>query len=155
MFKEVIDYLKDPQLVAVIQEFFGVDIPKSTVDKIQENVLNSSQELTATKRNGIPRELRDNTGQTDLRKNNNTEDDINLLNLSETNNYNSSSSKINNQFWYYLFMFGTELGDETFYSAFIPFLFWNIDGIVGRKIVIIWAIVMTIGKIYYFFSYYC
>ncbi|GAB1859765.1 Sphingosine-1-phosphate phosphatase 1 [Camponotus japonicus] len=54
---------------------------------------------------------------------------------------------ITNSFWYYLFLFGTELGDEIFYSSFIPFLFWNIDGAVGRRVVLVWAIVMTIGQV--------
>lgn len=59
----------------------------------------------------------------------------------------SSETKfvIDNKFWYYVFMFGTALGDETFYSAFIPFWFWNIDGAVGRRVVLVWAIVMYIG----------
>lgn len=54
---------------------------------------------------------------------------------------------VKNRFWYYLFLFGTELGDEIFYSAFIPFWFWNIDGAVGRRVVLVWAIVMSIGKV--------
>lgn len=56
---------------------------------------------------------------------------------------------VKNRFWYYLFLFGTELGDEIFYSAFIPFWFWNIDGAVGRRVVLVWAIVMSIGKVIY------
>lgn len=54
---------------------------------------------------------------------------------------------IENKFWYYLFHFGTALGDETFYSSFIPFWFWNIDGAVGRRVVLVWAIVMYIGML--------
>lgn len=54
---------------------------------------------------------------------------------------------IKNRFWYYLFLFGTELGDEIFYSAFIPFWFWNIDGTIGRKVILVWAVVMSIGKV--------
>lgn len=52
---------------------------------------------------------------------------------------------IENKFWYYLFLFGTALGDETFYASFIPFWFWNIDGAVGRRVVLVWAVVMYIG----------
>ncbi|XP_023027121.2 sphingosine-1-phosphate phosphatase 2 [Leptinotarsa decemlineata] len=53
---------------------------------------------------------------------------------------------IENRFWYYLFLFGTALGDETFYAFFIPFWFWNIDGAVGRRFVLVWSIVMYIGQ---------
>lgn len=59
---------------------------------------------------------------------------------------NGRGYTIENKFWYYLFLFGTALGDETFYSAFIPFWFWNVDGAVGRRVVLVWAIVMYIGN---------
>lgn len=67
----------------------------------------------------------------------------------EIHSQNSKSDKnyvITNKFWYYLFVFGTALGDEAFYSCFIPFWFWNIDGAVGRRVVLIWTIVMYIGN---------
>ena len=54
--------------------------------------------------------------------------------------------KINQWFWYYFFLFGTQLGDETYYSIFFCFWFWNIDGAVGRRITLVWAIVMYIGQ---------
>ena len=53
---------------------------------------------------------------------------------------------IGNKFWYYLFLFGTELGDEIFYGTFIPFWFWNIDGAVGRRVIFLWSLVMYIGE---------
>lgn len=65
---------------------------------------------------------------------------------SDTRNYCSKNDYIiDNKFWYYVFRFGTALGDETFYSAFIPFWFWNIDGAVGRRVVLVWSIVMYVG----------
>ncbi|CAG9853672.1 unnamed protein product [Phyllotreta striolata] len=54
---------------------------------------------------------------------------------------------IENKFWYYIFLFGTALGDEVFYSSFIPFWFWNIDGAVGRRFVLVWCIAMYIGQV--------
>lgn len=54
--------------------------------------------------------------------------------------------KIGNRFWYFLFILGTELGDETFYAAFIPFWFWNVDGAVGRRFVFVWAAMMYVGQ---------
>lgn len=53
--------------------------------------------------------------------------------------------EVRNRFWYYLFVIGTELGDEIFYATMMPFWFWNIDGAVGRRVVFVWAIVMYIG----------
>lgn len=56
------------------------------------------------------------------------------------------SFTIASKFLHYFFLFGTELGDELFYSMFIPFWFWNIDGYVGRRVVLAWAIVMYTGQ---------
>jgi len=53
---------------------------------------------------------------------------------------------ITNRFWYYLFLFGTYLGDEIGYAVIIPFLIWNIDSAVARKMVLVWAVVMYIGN---------
>lgn len=53
---------------------------------------------------------------------------------------------VTNKFWYYLFIIGTELGDETFYACFIPFWFWNVDGVVGRRFVLVWATLMYLGQ---------
>lgn len=58
----------------------------------------------------------------------------------------SPAFTITSRFWYNLFRFGTELGDELFYSTFIPFVFWNIDGTLGRKVILVWALVMYTGQ---------
>ncbi|KAM5273082.1 sphingosine-1-phosphate phosphatase 1 [Ctenodactylus gundi] len=47
---------------------------------------------------------------------------------------------------YYLFCFGTELGNELFYILFFPFWIWNLDPLVGRRLVIIWVMVMYLGQ---------
>ncbi|CAG9817539.1 unnamed protein product [Phaedon cochleariae] len=90
------EYLKEPALVAKVQEYFGV----------QRTQVNKSGSSTNYEKGYI----------------------------------------IKNKFWYFLFVFGTALGDETFYSVFIPFWFWNIDGAVGRRFVLTWATVMYIGQ---------
>lgn len=94
---ETIKYLKNPHLVAKIQNYFGVRLCE---EKNQENT-----------------------------------------------SYTSSKSqfKVTNKLWFYLFLIGTGLGDELFYSSFIPFWFWNVDGFVGRRFVVVWTIIMYIG----------
>ncbi|XP_076978540.1 sphingosine-1-phosphate phosphatase 1 [Tamandua tetradactyla] len=47
---------------------------------------------------------------------------------------------------YYLFCFGTELGNELFYITFFPFWVWNLDPLVGRRLVVIWVLVMYLGQ---------
>jgi len=64
----------------------------------------------------------------------------------------STSQKLNlseiigNYWWYYLACFGSALGDEIFYACFFPFWFWNIDGAVCRRVVLIWGLLMYIGQ---------
>ncbi|XP_014674948.1 PREDICTED: sphingosine-1-phosphate phosphatase 1-like [Priapulus caudatus] len=53
---------------------------------------------------------------------------------------------ITNWFFYYLFSFGASLGNGVFYITFFPAWFWNIDGYVGRRIVLVWALSMFIGQ---------
>lgn len=92
---EAVNYLKKPELVAKIQEYFGVRVLK--------------EEEEQEKKKGF---------------------------------------EVTNKFWYYVFFLGTELGDEIFYSCFIPFWFWNVDGFVGRRVVLVWTIVMYIGMLF-------
>ncbi|KAJ7345267.1 hypothetical protein JRQ81_001217 [Phrynocephalus forsythii] len=47
---------------------------------------------------------------------------------------------------YYLFSFGTELGNELFYILFFPFCIWNLDACLGRRLIIIWVWVMYLGQ---------
>jgi len=54
--------------------------------------------------------------------------------------------KIHNQFWYFLFLLGSQLGDEAFSALFFSFWFWNLDSSVGRRLVLVWNIVMYIGQ---------
>ena len=53
---------------------------------------------------------------------------------------------IHNKFLFYLFTFGTELGNEMFFIIFFPFLFWNIDALVSRRLIIVWAWNLFVGQ---------
>ncbi|XP_056867721.1 sphingosine-1-phosphate phosphatase 1 isoform X2 [Takifugu flavidus] len=53
---------------------------------------------------------------------------------------------IENRFLYYLFSFGTELGNELFYIIFFPFLTWNLEAFVSRRLVMVWVWVMYLGQ---------
>ncbi|XP_022900250.1 sphingosine-1-phosphate phosphatase 2-like [Onthophagus taurus] len=102
---EVIEYLKSSELVADIQQYFGIHLPH--LEKKNEN---------------------------------------NFTNNKGKSKEDNPPYVITNKLWYYLFKLGTELGDELFYSLFIPFWFWNVDGFVGRRVIFVWAIVMWIGQ---------
>ncbi|CAB1414249.1 unnamed protein product [Pleuronectes platessa] len=53
---------------------------------------------------------------------------------------------INNKFLFYLFTFGTELGNEMFFIVFFPFVFWNIDALVSRRLIVVWAWNLFVGQ---------
>uniref|UniRef100_A0A1A8UZM2 Sphingosine-1-phosphate phosphatase 1 n=1 Tax=Nothobranchius furzeri TaxID=105023 RepID=A0A1A8UZM2_NOTFU len=53
---------------------------------------------------------------------------------------------IENRLLYYLFTFGTELGNEFFYITFFPFIIWNVEAFVGRRLIMVWVWVMYLGQ---------
>ncbi|MBN3300725.1 SGPP1 phosphatase, partial [Amia calva] len=53
---------------------------------------------------------------------------------------------IRNKFLFYLFTFGTELGNELFYITFFPFFIWNVDAYVSRRLILVWVWVMYLGQ---------
>ncbi|XP_029282717.1 sphingosine-1-phosphate phosphatase 1-like [Cottoperca gobio] len=53
---------------------------------------------------------------------------------------------IRNRFLYYMFTFGTELGNELFYITFFPFVTWNMEAFVGRRLIMVWVWVMYLGQ---------
>ncbi|XP_023668722.2 sphingosine-1-phosphate phosphatase 1 [Paramormyrops kingsleyae] len=53
---------------------------------------------------------------------------------------------IENKFLFYLFTFGTELGNEMFFIIFFPFLFWNIDAYVSRRLIVVWVLILYLGQ---------
>ncbi|XP_011173400.1 sphingosine-1-phosphate phosphatase 1 isoform X1 [Solenopsis invicta] len=155
---EMVAHLKSPQLVASIQQFFGVrihyDRPDKTFQDEKEKYIctrMNEEDYTSTcqKINGCDindKQLNVCTERTNSSKRTGVNEP--MIKREETSTIsNNPNYTIDNPFWYYIFLFGTELGDEIFYSTFIPFLFWNIDGAVGQRVVLVWATVMTIGQI--------
>eukprot|EP00911_Craspedida_sp_UC1_P002356 UC1_evm2s1767 len=47
----------------------------------------------------------------------------------------------------FLFRFGAFLGYEPFYITVFPFLFWNVDPALGRRVVYMWGMVMYYGQL--------
>lgn len=138
MWENMIEYLKDPLLVVKVQNFFGV-IYKSQVQ-------NESSEIIHSER------LERDSEEYDIKQHKRVPSNISSSSQSSyETDASAESSKdelectINNKFWYYLFVLGTALGDEIFYATFIPFWFWNVDGAVGRRVILVWTVVMYIG----------
>ena len=45
-----------------------------------------------------------------------------------------------------LFFFGAELGNEIFYITFLPFVYWNIDDFIARRLIMLWVFNMYAGQ---------
>ncbi|KAJ9590722.1 hypothetical protein L9F63_016238 [Diploptera punctata] len=153
----VTEYLKDPYLVAKIQKYYGVKVlpSQSPVNGTDSNSLQVDGK-TKLKKRVEKTILEENVHCTNVSKS--AGDGIRIANgylpneLEGDETVSSESDPevkgyiITNWFWYYLFVLGTALGDEIFYASFIPFWFWNIDGAVGRRVVLVWTAIMYIGK---------
>jgi hypothetical protein len=55
--------------------------------------------------------------------------------------------QIGNYLWNLVFHLGSQMGDETFYCLFFAFWFWNIDGAVGRRVMLTWTFIMYFGQV--------
>lgn len=163
-----VEYLKDPYLVVKFQTYFGVH---SSEVKQKNNSIKSQKSKPTSIRNNENVELKhrhlDFLSTINHHKEESSVEVGNCGDKIETtpnghlfshppglgeDTLSSESDieilpyRITIKFWYYFFLFGTYLGDEVFYASFIPFWFWNIDGAVGRRIVMVWTIIMYIGK---------
>lgn len=170
--KSGLEYLKDPYLVVKFQKYFGIH--SVTEVKQKNNSIKSQKSRHSSLIRGNEnfeikhRHLNPTTFRNDPSDENSVEVGNCEFKVETRPNGNSSSNPsglvedstlssesdvealpylITNKFWYYFFLFGTYLGDEVFYASFIPFWFWNIDGAVGRRIVMVWTIIMYIGEL--------
>lgn len=162
----VIEYLKSPELVIQFQQFFGIkylypidqkfnDIDGTKKDSEDDGIeLGSSSNATTTTTSNFDNHLRPtNTTALTTHHKRHMSDQSSVSETSDEgfneprkDDDNKKPYVITNRFWYYLFLLGTEMGDEIFYAATIPFWFWNVDGAVGRRVVFIWATVMYVGQ---------
>ncbi|KAJ2942562.1 hypothetical protein O0L34_g11094 [Tuta absoluta] len=138
MWENTIEYLKDPLLVVKVQNFFGV-IYKRTCESDKSEVVHSdrlerqNEEFDIRQHKRIPSDTSSSSRLSCETDTSTEHEDVECLIIS-------------NKFWYYLFVLGTLLGDEIFYATFIPFWFWNIDGAVGRRVMLVVTVAMYIGQ---------
>lgn len=150
MLASVIDYLGDPILVLNVQKFFGVRYcAKETLSVNRNDDPKQFSEKLSPKKNdsGLKQILKINDNSSKISPPNSNLSSENDVSTDSDND--ESTCVVTNKFWFYLFLICTSLGDEIFYATFIPFWFWNIDGAVGRRVVLVWTIVMYIGELSY------
>lgn len=125
--------LQSPKLVAKFQRYFGVELKHD--EKVKENGTMSNGSSPPTVRYQRSNSLHNKHHSQHLKREN-----------SRTLATHPHPHVIRNKFWYYLFSFGASLGYETFYASFFPMWFWNIDSSVGRRMVLLWVIIMYVGQ---------
>lgn len=140
------EYLKSPELVVEIQEFFGIEY-------LNKNILPNSKnsDLENFQNNDETKKLRKRKISDESVKSNQSTDN-GFSSDDQENPAKKLTYKVRNKFWYYVFIIGTALGDEIFYATFIPFWFWNVDGAVGRRIIFVWSTCMYVGEFSIFFK---
>lgn len=112
---EVLEQLRDPQLVWKFQQTFGV---RKVVKQRGEQ--GGDWEAVDERKNGI------------------SED--------EHKNRNVVYYKATNRLWHVLFLVGSQLGDEELLGLYFMIWMWCLDSAVGRKVVLVWTLVMYIGQ---------
>lgn len=149
MWNEYIEYLKQPLLVIKVQNFFGVvykgyGIRDEGYSPAGEESSYDESQLITSKTNESEYQCH-KRAPSNISCSSQTSSEYDFSTDSEAHK-DDVHCIIGNKFWYYVFVLGTALGDEIFYATFIPFWFWNIDGAVGRRVVLVWTVVMYIGQ---------
>lgn len=154
----IIEYLNNPYLVAKVQKYFGVEPVDKQSQNRESKHSDTVENINIVNKNTLHRKAYNavKNEKVSASKHFNKNEKINGVSVTEKCCEETVSSEsdtegkgyvITKKFWYYLFVFGTLLGDEIFYASFIPFWFWNIDGAVGRRVVMVWTIIMYIGMV--------
>lgn len=118
--------LRSPQFIHEFQSFFGVQRIKIS-KKSDDNKWISARETVASKDHILTNGSTFHDGE-------------------KKREENVVYYQINSKFWYYLFLFGTQLGEEPFCALFFSLWFWNLDASIGRRLVLVWNLIMYIGQ---------
>ena len=172
LFWDLVEYLKDPHWVANFQKSFGVEKVHtvsrnkqqtySAIDidaykkfqNIKEDRRNEKFKANGfndnvshhSKQNGKTKVVTSNFGVSQLLANTSGDTSLEESAYEDLEEKNVLYYRIKSWFWYYVFFFGTQLGDENCYTLLFCFWFWNIDGAVGRRLYLVFNFVMYIGQ---------
>lgn len=169
-FVQICNYLQDPELVARFQHFCGVEgtfpdapnAPDSGVSEpdhpgLRKRVQQGAQSSDAGVGNGAAGDgptpqvngmLGDDTTGPDGSAAA-ADSETTIAKPLRRNSLTGDSGQeflIHNKFLFYLFTFGTELGNEMFFIIFFPFVLWNIDALVSRRLIVVWAWNLFVGQ---------
>nr|XP_045011363.1 sphingosine-1-phosphate phosphatase 1 [Jaculus jaculus] len=155
--------LQEPQRVAGFQRLCGVEAPFSRpAEPGQQQQQQEEEEEEDEKQLEAPADLRrrgrppgtsgdrrcpgDERNQCAAKRDGGAPNGVRNGLAAELGPARGKPGRVSNWPLYYLFRLGTELGNETFYITFFPFWIWNLDPLVGRRLVILWVLVMYLGQ---------
>lgn len=147
--QKCIEIIEDPAKVAAIQKFFGVTYKrKLPVKTINQNEYLKEESVCMIRRSSLPKSS-DLTNIKASRDSSNDSTKIASVPVETPMEPNRIGGKklytVKYKFWYYFFISVTHLGDVAGYALVLPFLFWNVDAVVARKLVLVWTAVMYVG----------
>ena len=143
----VVQYLRDPRLVAKFQSYCGVQIVSPYNSKQQTDENGSSK--GAKRVNGYHCHETYNVVSDNATRWFGRHRTVSFHSTKMSSDKAAELSKLTVQTMAIIdlfFRFATELGYEPFYITVIPFFIWNIDSYVGRQGVLLWSISMYTGQ---------
>ncbi|XP_068110364.1 sphingosine-1-phosphate phosphatase 1 [Hyperolius riggenbachi] len=123
--------LQDPEKVAAFQQLCGIQ--RLPAEKAAAPQAEEDRHPNGLENGAVPRR-RGGEHRQAVRRN------------SLTGEESQEEFLVRSRLLYYLFSFGTELGNELFYISFFPFWIWNVDPYVGRRVIALWVMVMYLGQ---------
>ena len=146
----ITDYFMDFHKVRKFQEICGI---KECDASIRQDEAELSKKIVSNERQHVDHCIDESSAQEKFIEfePNSKHNNMNYHKDSSNDKVNSDLSddllekrtyQITNWFLYYMFRFGSTLGHEIFYISFIPFIFWNIDPFIARKMVVVWVVTM-------------
>ncbi|XP_072485530.1 sphingosine-1-phosphate phosphatase 1 isoform X2 [Notamacropus eugenii] len=152
--------LRDPQKVASFQRLCGVEEPRRPAGAPEETGGSDPERAAIPEgggsklracgarngvRNGLPEATATATAG-ELESHKTLQNRVPGLRRNSLTGEEGEAYGVRNWPLFYLFSLGTELGNELFYITFFPFWIWNLDALVGRRLVIMWVLVMYLGQ---------
>ena len=153
LFWKFTDYFMDFQKVRKFQEFCGLEKSERSNDANQRNgelSIDTKNKSEENYRNEIKCNKESSSDDEFIEyEPNSKQSDGSCYNELKNNSVNNASTnqlaqtyRVTNWTLFYLFRLGCTLGDEIFYISFIPFVFWNVDPFIARKMVVVWVVTM-------------
>ena len=146
----VVQYLRDPRLVAKFQSYCGLQIVLPRDSNPQSDDNGSDNGGKSDKRvNGYHPNENYNVVSKNTTRWFGRHHTVSLYASKISSKETTESAKLTVQTMAivdFFFRFATEFGYEPFYITVIPFFIWNIDSFVGRQAVLLWSISMYTGQ---------